>query len=210
LIIDAMSTFGAVPVTVKEIPFDVLVSSANKCIEGIPGFGFVIIRRSVLESAKGRANSLSLDLYEQWVYMERTGQWRFTPPTHSVVAFHKALEQHAIEGGVQGRQARYTHNRDVLVSGMRELGFRTLLEDCWLSPIITTFFCPEHPNFQFMRFYDELKTRQFIIYPGKLTQAESFRIGCIGQIDEYIVHQLLRAIADSLVAMGVDMPKPAA
>lgn len=209
LIIDAMSTFGAVPVTVQDIAFDVLVSSANKCIEGIPGFGFVIIRRSVLESAKGRANSLSLDLYEQWIYMERTGQWRFTPPTHSVVAFHKALEQHALEGGVQGRLARYTRNRDVLVSGMRELGFRTLLEDCWLSPIITTFFCPEHPNFQFMRFYEELKTRQFIIYPGKLTQAESFRIGCIGQIDEYIVHQLLRAIADSLVAMGVDMPKPA-
>ncbi len=209
LIIDAMSTFGAVPVTVNEIDFDVLVSSANKCIEGIPGFGFVIIRRSVLESAKGRANSLSLDLYEQWVYMERTGQWRFTPPTHSVVAFHKALEQHALEGGVHGRLARYTRNRDVLVNGMRELGFRTLLEDCWLSPIITTFFCPEHPNFQFMRFYEELKTRQFIIYPGKLTQAESFRIGCIGQIDEYIVHQLLRAIADSLVAMGVDMPKPA-
>ncbi|WP_223538875.1 2-aminoethylphosphonate--pyruvate transaminase [Pseudomonas sp. BF-R-12] len=205
LIIDAMSTFGAVPVTVKEIAFDVLVSSANKCIEGIPGFGFVIIRRSVLESAKGRANSLSLDLYEQWVYMERTGQWRFTPPTHSVVAFHKALEQHTMEGGVQGRQARYTRNRDVLVTGMRELGFRTLLEDCWLSPIITTFFCPEHPNFEFMRFYDELKTRQFIIYPGKLTVADSFRIGCIGQIDEHIVHQLLRAIADSLVAMGVEM-----
>jgi len=198
-----------VPVTVKDIAFDVLVSSANKCIEGIPGFGFVIIRRSVLECAKGRANSLSLDLYEQWVYMERTGQWRFTPPTHSVVAFHKALEQHALEGGVHGRLARYTRNRDVLVSGMRELGFRTLLEDCWLSPIITTFFCPEHPNFQFMRFYEELKTRQFIIYPGKLTQAESFRIGCIGQIDEYIVNQLLRAIADSLLAMGVDMPKPA-
>ena len=209
LIIDAMSTFGAVPVTVKDIAFDVLVSSANKCIEGIPGFGFVIIRRSVLECAKGRANSLSLDLYEQWVYMERTGQWRFTPPTHSVVAFHKALEQHALEGGVHGRLARYTRNRDVLVSGMRELGFRTLLEDCWLSPIITTFFCPEHPNFQFMRFYEELKTRQFIIYPGKLTQAESFRIGCIGQIDEYIVNQLLRAIADSLLAMSVDMPKPA-
>ncbi|MGE8069444.1 2-aminoethylphosphonate--pyruvate transaminase [Pseudomonas sp. NPDC089569] len=209
LIIDAMSTFGAVPVTVDEIAFDVLVSSANKCIEGIPGFGFVIIRRSVLEAAKGRANSLSLDLYEQWLYMERTGQWRFTPPTHSVVAFHKALEQHANEGGVQGRLARYTHNRDVLVSGMRELGFRTLLEDCWLSPIITTFFCPEHPDFQFTRFYEELKARQFIIYPGKLTQAESFRIGCIGQIDQYVVHQLLRAIADSLLAMGVNMPKPA-
>lgn len=148
-------------------------------------------------------------MFEQWAYMERTGQWRFTPPTHSVVAFHKALEQHRAEGGVAGRQARYTRNRDVLVAGMRELGFKTLLEDCWLSPIITTFFSPEHPNFDFKRFYDELKARQFIIYPGKLTVA-SFRIGCIGQIDEHIVHQLLRAIADALLAMGVDMQRPAA
>jgi 2-aminoethylphosphonate-pyruvate transaminase len=205
LIIDAMSSFGAVPLSVDDIRFDVLVSSANKCIEGIPGFGFVIIRRAVLEAAKGRANSLSLDLYEQWVYMERTGQWRFTPPTHSVVAFHKALEQHQAEGGVQGRLARYTRNRDVLVAGMRKLGFKTLLEDRWLSPIITTFFSPEHVNFEFKRFYEELKARQFIIYPGKLTVADSFRIGCIGQIDEQIVHQLLRAIADSLLAMGVEL-----
>ncbi|WP_342651187.1 2-aminoethylphosphonate--pyruvate transaminase [Pseudomonas sp. REB1044] len=205
LIIDAMSTFGAVPLTIQEIAFDVMVSSANKCIEGIPGFGFVIIRRSVLEAAKGRANSLSLDLHEQWVYMEKTGQWRFTPPTHSVVAFLKALEQHEAEGGVQGRLTRYTRNRDVLVAGMRRLGFKTLLEDQWLSPIITTFFSPEHPNFEFKRFYDELKSRNFIIYPGKLTVAESFRIGCIGQIDEYVIHQLLRAIADSLAAMRIDM-----
>lgn len=119
LIVDAMSSFGAVPVTVDQVPFDVLVSSANKCIEGIPGFGFVIIRRALLEQATGRAHSLSLDLLEQWRYMERTGQWRFTPPTHSVVAFHKALEQHAAEGGVAGRLARYTSNRDKLVAGMR-------------------------------------------------------------------------------------------
>lgn len=204
LIVDAMSSFGAVPLTVDNIPFDVMVSSANKCIEGIPGFGFVIIRRALLEQSKGRAHSLSLDLLEQWQYMERTGQWRFTPPTHSVVAFRKALEQHAEEGGVAGRQARYTHNRDTLVAGMRAMGFQTLLEDRWLSPIITTFFSPTHPNFQFKRFYDELKARQFVIYPGKLTIAESFRIGCIGQIDERIVGQLLRAIADTLAVMGVD------
>ncbi|BBP81216.1 2-aminoethylphosphonate--pyruvate transaminase [Pseudomonas sp. Pc102] len=210
LIVDAMSSFGAVPLTVDEVPFDVLVSSANKCIEGIPGFGFVIIRRDLLEESAGRAHSLSLDLLEQWRYMERTGQWRFTPPTHSVVAFHAALEQHAAEGGVQGRLARYTRNRDVLVAGMRELGFETLLEDRWLSPIITTFFSPEHPAFEFKRFYDELKARQFVIYPGKLTQAESFRIGCIGQIDEPIVRQLLRAIAESLQAMGVTLEKTAA
>lgn len=210
LIVDAMSSFGAVPLTVDEVPFDVLVSSANKCIEGIPGFGFVIIRRDLLEESAGRAHSLSLDLLEQWRYMERTGQWRFTPPTHSVVAFHAALEQHAAEGGVPGRLARYTRNRDVLVAGMRELGFQTLLEDRWLSPIITTFFSPEHPAFEFKRFYDELKARQFVIYPGKLTQAESFRIGCIGQIDEPIVRQLLRAIAESLQAMGVSIEKTAA
>ncbi|WP_431483382.1 2-aminoethylphosphonate--pyruvate transaminase [Pseudomonas solani] len=210
LIVDAMSSFGAVPLTVDEVPFDVLVSSANKCIEGIPGFGFVIIRRDLLEESDGRAHSLSLDLLEQWRYMERTGQWRFTPPTHSVVAFHAALEQHAAEGGVPGRLARYTRNRDVLVAGMRELGFETLLEDRWLSPIITTFFSPEHPAFEFKRFYDELKARQFVIYPGKLTQAESFRIGCIGQIDEPIVRQLLRAIAESLQAMGVTLEKTAA
>lgn len=204
LIVDAMSSFGAVPLTVDNIPFDVMVSSANKCIEGIPGFGFVIVRRALLEQSKGRSHSLSLDLLEQWQYMERTGQWRFTPPTHSVVAFRKALEQHAVEGGVAGRQARYTSNRDTLVAGMRAMGFQTLLEDRWLSPIITTFFSPAHPNFQFKRFYDELKARQFVIYPGKLTIAESFRIGCIGQIDERIVAQLLRAIADTLAVMGVD------
>jgi len=210
LMVDAMSSFGAVPLTVDAIPFDVLVSSANKCIEGIPGFGFVIARRDLLEASKGRFHSLSLDLFEQWQYMERSGQWRFTPPTHSVVAFRSALEQHRAEGGVAGRLARYTRNRDVLVAGMRAMGFRTLLEDRWLSPIITTFFCPEHPNFAFKRFYDELKQRQFIIYPGKLTLAESFRVGHIGQIDEGIVHQLLRAIAETLAVMQVDIRRPAA
>lgn len=210
LMVDAMSSFGAVPLTVDAIPFDVLVSSANKCIEGIPGFGFVIARRDLLEASKGRFHSLSLDLFEQWQYMERSGQWRFTPPTHSVVAFRSALEQHRAEGGVAGRLARYTRNRDVLVAGMRAMGFRTLLEDRWLSPIITTFFCPEHPNFEFKRFYDELKQRQFIIYPGKLTLAESFRVGHIGQIDEGIVHQLLRAIAETLAVMQVDIRRPAA
>ncbi len=210
LIVDAMSSFGAVPLTIDEVPFDVMVSSANKCIEGVPGFGFVIIRRDLLEASAGRAHSLSLDLLEQWRYMERTGQWRFTPPTHTVVAFHAALAQHREEGGVEGRLARYRHNRDVLVAGMRELGFATLLEDRWLSPIITTFFSPEHPCFDFKRFYAELKARQFVIYPGKLTIAESFRIGCIGQIDEAVIRRLLAAIQESLSAMGVDDCRPAA
>lgn len=204
LIVDAMSSFGAVPLTVDEIPCEALVSSANKCIEGVPGFGFVIAKRTALEEAKGRSHSLSLDVHDQWIYLKNTGQWRFTPPTHTVVAFLEALLQHEEEGGVAGRGARYAHNRDVMVAGMRHIGFETLLEDSWLSPIITTFFCPVHANFTFQRFYDELKSRGFIIYPGKLTEAESFRIGTIGQVNEQVMDALLDAVTATLEAMGVD------
>lgn len=203
LIVDAMSSFGGVPISVLKTPIDVLISSANKCIEGVPGFGFVILRRTLLEAGKGRAHSLSLDLYAQWEYMERTGQWRFTPPTHSVVAFQAALAQHSEEGGVAGRCARYTRNRDALVKGMRALGFSTLLEEEWLSPIITTFLSPTDPAFEFNAFYAALKVRGFLIYPGKLTEVDSFRIGCIGQLDVTVIATLLVAIQDTLSEMGV-------
>lgn len=204
LLVDTMSSFGAVPFSVRDVPCEAMVSSANKCIEGVPGFGFVIAKRSALEAAEGRSHSLSLDVHDQWTYMNRTGQWRFTPPTHTVVAFREALLQHEEEGGVAGRGARYTRNRDVMVAGMRRIGFETLLDDAWLSPIITTFFCPDHPRFTFRRFYDELKSRGFIIYPGKLTEAESFRIGTIGQVNEQVMNALLDAVHESLKAMGVD------
>ncbi|EHJ94631.1 2-aminoethylphosphonate--pyruvate transaminase [Vreelandella boliviensis] len=205
LIVDAMSSFGGIPISLAQTPIDVLVSSANKCIEGVPGFGFVIIRQALLEAGKGRAHSLSLDLHAQWEYMERTGQWRFTPPTHTVVAFQAALAQHREEGGVPGRCARYTRNRDALVKGMRALGFSTLLEDEWLSPIITTFLSPTDPAFEFHSFYAALKARGFLIYPGKLTEVESFRIGCIGQLGTTVIAQLLNAIQDVLADMDVSL-----
>ena len=203
LIVDSMSAFGAVPVDVNEIPFEALVSSANKCIEGVPGFGFVLAQKSALEAAAGNSHSLSLDLYDQWIYMNKTGQWRFTPPTHTVVAFLEALRLHEAEGGVQGRLNRYTSNRDILVAGMRDLGFETLLEDEWLSPIITTFFSPKDPNFEFGRFYSEIKERGYIIYPGKLTVADSFRVGCIGALDNQVMRGVIQAVKDSCEAMGV-------
>ncbi len=205
LVVDAMSSFGGVPISLAKTPIDVLVSSANKCIEGVPGFGFVILRQALLEAGKGRAHSLSLDLYAQWEYMERTGQWRFTPPTHTVVAFQAALAQHREEGGVPGRCARYTRNRDALVNGMRSLGFSTLLEDEWLSPIITTFLSPTDPAFEFNAFYAALKARGFLIYPGKLTEVESFRIGCIGQLDATVIAELLSAIQEALADMDVSL-----
>ncbi|MEO1918108.1 MAG: 2-aminoethylphosphonate--pyruvate transaminase, partial [Paracoccaceae bacterium] len=161
-----------------------------------------------LEAAKGRSHSLSLDVHAQWAHMNKTGQWRFTPPTHVMVAFIEALRAHKAEGGVAGRGARYTKNRDTVVEGMRELGFETLLKNRWLSPIIVTFFCPAHPAFDFDTFYDLLKAKGFIIYPGKLTVVDSFRIGCIGQMDEHVMRKVVAAAKEVLSEMGVDTAVP--
>jgi len=210
LLIDSMSAFGAVPVLASELKFEAVVSSANKCIEGVPGFGFVLARRQALAAAAGNSHSLSLDVHAQWAYMEKTGQWRFTPPTHAVAAFLKALMLHEAEGGVAGRGARYARNRDVLVAGMRKLGFEALLADAWQSPIIVTFFTPADPAFHFDAFYEAMKQRGFIIYPGKLTVVDSFRIGCIGRIDEFVMRKVISAAGEALAEMGVQDASPPA
>ena len=208
LLIDSMSAFGALPLDVTDIRYEAMVSSANKCIEGVPGFGFVVARRSELEACKGNSHSLALDLHAQWAYMEKTGQWRYTPPTHVVAAFLEALRLHAAEGGVAGRGARYARNRDVMVAGMRGLGFETLLKDRWLSPIIVTFFCPADPKFVFADFYERMKAKGFIIYPGKLTVVDSFRIGCIGRMDDHVMRKVVAAAGEALVEMGVTSAAP--
>lgn len=208
LLVDSMSAFGAVPLDVNEIRYEAMVSSANKCIEGVPGFGFVIARKSELEAARGRSHSLSLDVHAQWAHMNKTGQWRFTPPTHVVAAFLEALRLHEAEGGVAARGARYARNRDVMVAGMRELGFETLLKDRWLSPIIVTFFCPAHEGFVFSDFYERMKDKGFIIYPGKLTVVDSFRVGCIGHMDEHVMRRVVAAAGEALKEMGVDSAAP--
>lgn len=208
LLIDSMSAFGAIPLEANKIRYEVLVSSANKCIEGVPGFGFIIARKSELEAAKGNSHSLCLDVHAQWAHMNKTGQWRFTPPTHVVAAFLAALREHEAEGGVAARGARYAKNRDVVVKGMRALGFETLLKDRWLSPIIVTFFCPADPKFAFDTFYTLMKARGFIIYPGKLTVVDSFRIGCIGQMDAAVMTKVVNAARECLNDMGVANAAP--
>ncbi len=208
LLVDSMSAFGAVDMT--GIRYAAMVSSANKCIEGVPGFGFVIARKAELAAARGNAHSLSLDVHAQWANMVKSGQWRYTPPTHVVAAFLEALRIHAAEGGVAARGARYANNRDVMVAGMRGLGFETLLKDRWLSPIIVTFFCPADPAFVFQRFYDLMKARGFIIYPGKLTVVDSFRIGVIGRMDAHVMRKVVQAARDSLTDMGVATAAPPA
>ena len=205
-----MSAFGALPLDAARTPFDALVASSNKCLEGVPGIGFAIIRRSAIEAARGQAPSVSLDLHDQWVSMEKTRQWRFTPPTHVVAALDQALVEHAAEGGVAGRGARYRRNCDVLVAGLRALGFETLLPDGLQAPIIVTVRMPADPRFQFEIFYDRLSRRGFVIYPGKLTVAESFRIGCIGRVGEAEMRGVLDAIRDILAEMDVTGCAPAA
>ncbi|HTW09315.1 MAG TPA: 2-aminoethylphosphonate--pyruvate transaminase [Acidimicrobiales bacterium] len=209
LIIDSMSAFGALPLNARSSPFAAVAASANKCLEGVPGMGFAIIDREVLEASKGNCSSLSLDLYAQWKGFERNGQWRFTPPTHVVAALLQALDEHAAEGGVAGRGARYARNHELLVDGMEALGFECLLARAVQAPIIVTFLMPGDPHFEFLDFYERLSARGFLIYPGKLTVADSFRIGCIGRIGETEIRSALDAIRAVLDEMGVRDCAPA-
>ena len=209
LLVDAMSAFGAIPLDAARTPFDAAVASANKCLEGVPGMGFAIVRRAALEAAKGNAPSLSLDLHDQWTSMEKTSQWRFTPPTHVIVALDQALSEHAAEGGVAGRGARYASNCRILLHGLRAMGFETLLPDALQAPIIVTVRMPADPRFEFETFYERLSQRGFVIYPGKLTVADSFRIGCIGRLGEAEMRGVLDAIRDIVGEMGVTHCGPA-
>src|SRR6266850_1380814 len=193
----------------RRVPFDALVASANKCLEGVPGVGFAIIRREALEETRGRAPSLSLDLHDQWVAMEKNGQWRFTPPTHVLAALDRALDQHAAEGGVAGRGARYRRNCALLVDGLRGMGFETLLPDRLQAPIIVTVRMPADPKFHFETFYERLNQRGYVIYPGKLTVADSFRIGCIGALGEGEMRGALQAIREVVAELGVTSCAPA-
>ena len=200
--VDAMSSFGAVALDFSAAKIDYLVSSANKCIEGVPGFSFVIARKEALLATEGHARSLSLDLLDQWKGLERDGQFRFTPPTHALLAFAQALRELEAEGGVPGRDARYAANQRTLVEGMRALGFREYLPPERQSHIITSFHYPSSPAFKFDNFYSRLSDRGFIIYPGKLSQVDCFRIGTIGRIFEADVRTLLSAIRETLGEMG--------
>ncbi|WP_290503710.1 2-aminoethylphosphonate--pyruvate transaminase [Akkermansia sp.] len=195
-IVDAMSSFGGIPIDISKLGIDFLVSSANKCIQGVPGFGFVIARRSSLSRCEGVSRSLSLDLYDQWAEMEKgRGKWRFTSPTHVVRAFFQAVKELEEEGGIEARHARYRENHAALVEGMRRSGFRTLLPDELQSPIITSFLYPEE-DFDFQKFYEALKERGFVIYPGKISEAPTFRIGNIGDVFPDDFRRLAEAVAD--------------
>ncbi len=203
LLVDAMSAFGALRLDARRTPFDAVMASANKCLEGVPGMAFVVVRRDALEAAAGNAHSLSLDLHDQWTAMEGNGQWRFTPPTQVLAAFNRALDLFADEGGITGRHDRYAENCRVLIDGMRALGFETFLGDDVQAPIIVTFHAPADPRYAFDAFYDGLRRRGYAIYPGKLTAADTFRMGCIGHLDADDMRGAVAAVAEVVEDMGV-------
>jgi 2-aminoethylphosphonate-pyruvate transaminase len=197
-ILDAMSSFGGIPLDMHDLGIDFMISSANKCIQGVPGFGFIIARKSMLLNCKGNARSLSLDLFDQWITMEKQhGKWRFTSPTHVVRAFYQALNELDEEGGVIARFNRYSTNQKMLVEGMTDMGFSCLLPVSNHSPIITTFLNPEDEKYEFNKFYNMLKARGYVIYPGKATDANTFRIGNIGHVYPDNIKELLNAIKKS-------------
>lgn len=203
LIVDAMSSFGALEIDARKTPFDAVIAASGKCLEGVPGMGFVVARRAVLAQCEGNCHSLSMDLYEQWVYMEKTTQWRFTPPTHVVAALDEAIAQYLEEGGLAARGGRYARNCKALVDGLAALGLRSFLPPGIQAPIIVTFHAPDDANYDFKTFYQEVKKRGYILYPGKLTQVETLRVGCMGHFGEAGIPGAVEAIAQTLKAMGI-------
>ncbi len=199
-VVDAMSSFGGMPIDFAACGIDYLISSANKCLEGVPGFCFVFCRRAGLLACEGWARSLSLDLLGQFKGFQASGQFRFTPPTHSLLAFEQALAELDAEGGVPARAERYRQNHRVLLRGLAELGLHPYLAPEIQSYLITAFEYPKNRDFSFPAFYRGLSDKGFIIYPGKLTQVDTFRIGTIGRLFPADLEQLVDAVRTTLTA----------
>jgi 2-aminoethylphosphonate-pyruvate transaminase len=210
LIVDAMSSFAALPIDVRSVPFDALVAASGKCLEGVPGMGFVLLRKAVLARCAGNAHSLAMDLYDQYTYMEKTTQWRYTPPTHVVAALRAAVDQYLAQGGQPARLARYRANYETLVAGMGALGFQPFLKPSVQAPIIVTFHAPADAAYDFKRVYAEVRSRGYILYPGKLTTAETFRVGCIGAIDANEMRNVVAAVAEVMRDLGIAQIAPLA
>lgn len=203
LLIDAVASFGAMPIDAKALRFDAVMLSSNKCMQGVPGVGWAVVRTTVLEAARGHRRSLTLDLWDQNQHLDRTGAFRFTPPTQVVAAFAQACREHAAEGGTEARLERYRRNWRRLVGGMRQMGFRTVVPDAFASPIVATFHNPDHPDFSFEKLFQGMKRRGYVIFPGRLALADTFRIGCMGDVTEEDIGDAMVAVDETMREMGV-------
>lgn len=204
LLIDAVASFGAVPINARTLRFDAVMLSSNKCMQGVPGVGWAIVQSHALEASRGNSRTLSLNLWDQNQHMDRTGAFRFTPPTQVVSSFAQACREHLEEGGTEARLERYRRNWRRLVEGMRQMGFRTVVPDAFASPIVATFHNPDHPAFSFPMLFEGMKRRGFIIFPGRLALADTFRIGCMGDITDVDIGDAMVAVAETMREMGVE------
>lgn len=204
-IVDAMSSFGAVPISFEDAKIDYLISSSNKCIEGVPGFSFILANTQLLSQCKQQSRTLSLDLYAQWEGLNSNGQFRFTPPIQSMLAFSQAILELKDEGGVEGRSRRYKTNNKMLLDGMMEVGFKPYLDKEVRGWIITSFEYPKDKNFDFQKFFNFLNERGFVIYPGKLTETDTFRIGNIGHVQPSDIQRLLKVVRDAVLELKIDL-----
>ena len=194
LILDAMASFGALAIDLRRTPVAAVLASSNKCLEGAPGLAFALVANEALAGCADVSPSLSLDLHAQAEGFTRDGQWRFTPPVQVAAALLEALRLLEAEGGPAARLARYQSNLDHLAPPLARLGLPLYLRAELQAPIIATFRQPD--GFDFPAFYAALNERGFVIYPGKLTAAQTFRVGCIGQVFPQDVDRLVQAIAD--------------
>lgn len=201
LLVDAMSSFGALPLDIEALHITALAASSNKCLQGVPGLAFVLARRDALEASAGRGSSLVLDLHGQYRQLEADGQYRFTPPTHVIAALGEALDELSEEGGPPARYERYKKNCELLIEGMRELGFETALDGELQAPIIASFREPVNDWFSFEIFYNALKRKGFAIYAGKMKSASTFRIGTIGAVDPSTISRFLEVVPPVIVEM---------
>ena len=204
LIVDAMSSFGAIEIDARKTPFDAVIAASGKCLEGVPGMGFVLARRAALEKCESNSHSLAMDLYDQWVYMNKTTQWRYTPPTHVVAALDSAVTQYFEQGGLEARGGAYARNCQTLIDGLARLGLKSFLPAAIQAPIIVTFHAPAHPRYEFKAFYNAVKERGYILYPGKLTTVETFRVGCMGQLGTKGMAGAVAAVGEVLAEMGIE------
>jgi len=202
-LIDAVASFGAMTLDARKLGFQAVTVSSNKCMQGAPGIGWAVVQKTALENTKGTCKALVLDLWDQNQHMDRTASFRFTPPTQVLAAFAQACREHAAEGGAPARLARYTANWRRLVDGMRQMGFSTVMPDEYASPIVATFHNPDHPSFSFDKLFQGMKARGFIIFPGRLALANTFRIGCMGDVTEQDMAEAMAAVSETMLEMGI-------
>lgn len=198
LIVDAMSSYAGLPIDLRRDQVHYVISSANKCLQGMAGVSFVIAHRDSLEKTSlVKKRSLYLSLFENFVFQKKTLQMQFTPPVQLMYALRQSVDEYFQEGG-QVRFERYGRLYEILREGLLTLGFKFLVETEYHSRLLTAILEPQHENYSFEGMHDYLYLRGFTIYPGKIKGTSTFRLANIGEIYPEDIKEFLRHLGDYL------------